>query len=228
MVEETEVTKVLWVHQESAVITADSYDVWSFTPEFLLSNEIVPGDWTCTQATRDIEEAVVQYGPVYWGMTERSLWITSYPSCPIEDESRLEGEHAIPDLVGRYLRAVPYLPVQNLWFFWRVAVINPQRYEWSLNNFLGKGWPTVVGSIERLQPTLDFVAEDILYRMTIDNEQSRIRHRIDEDTIIFECYALSRGGQSIGQILSEAPRLSDRLNTFKQAIIHLLEEGGRE
>jgi hypothetical protein len=228
VVQETEVTQVLWVHQESAVIAADSYDVWSFTPEFLLSNEIVPGDWTCTQATRDMDEAVIQYGPVHWGMTERSLWITSYPDCPIEDESRLEGEHAVPNLVRRYLRAVPYLPAQNLWFFWRVEVANPQRHEWSLNNFFGKKWPTNLGSIDKLQPTLDFSVEDVLFRLIIDNEQSRIRHNISEERIIFECYASNPEGRSIGQILSEAHRLSDRLNTFKQAINHLLEEGDQE
>ena len=37
-------THDLWVHQESAIIGADSHDIWGFTPEFLLSNGIVRDD----------------------------------------------------------------------------------------------------------------------------------------------------------------------------------------
>ena len=40
-------TPDLWVHEERAIISAESHDIWSFTPDFLVSNEIVPVDWVC-------------------------------------------------------------------------------------------------------------------------------------------------------------------------------------
>ena len=39
----------LWIHQESAVISAEFHDVWRFTPEFLLEEEIVSNSWACHQ-----------------------------------------------------------------------------------------------------------------------------------------------------------------------------------
>ena len=71
-------TSDLWLHQESAILTADTHDVLSFTPEFLLVEGIVPESWLCSRASRAPDEAVIDYGPVNWHMTEDHLYINRF------------------------------------------------------------------------------------------------------------------------------------------------------
>ena len=116
----------LLVHQESAIIVAESHDVWSFTPEFLLANEIVSDDWSCRRATRRQDTMEIQYGPIRWYMTESNLWIDLHPGCSIEDRRSMEDENLVPTMAGIYLGKVPYCPVRSLWFYWRISVVQSQ------------------------------------------------------------------------------------------------------
>lgn len=223
MIQETDGAHGLWVHQESTIIGAESHDIWSFTPEFLLSNDIVPKDWVCTLATRSENGVTIQYGPIRWSMTENSLWITSYPDCPLEDESRFKDGHIIPVIAKRYLERVPFLPAQRMWLFWRLSVLNPMAREWMLDTFLSRGWPDGFQH-STVQPNLAFVVDDTLFQMSIKNEQSRLNDNTFEESIIFECFA-SNSDREIENMIIATDHLSARLNTLKEAINHLLDEG---
>ena len=228
MVQEIDGAHGLWVHQESVIIAAESHDIWSFTPEFLMSNGFVPSDndWACTRATRSADDVTIRYGPVNWWMTESNLWVTSYPDCPIKDDLRFEGDHIVPSLARRYIETVPYLPARRLWHFWRLSVVKPSQDEWMLNTFLHRGLPTEFQYVT-LQPTLGFVANGVLFQISIKTEELSRRNDTFEDSTSFECYASSPSGQGVDSIILEADDWLARLDTFKQAINHLLEEGGQ-
>ena len=84
-------TPDLWIHQESVVLIANTHDVWSFTPEFLLVEGIVPDTWQCLSASRGPDEANVHYGSVNWRMTENQLWISVYPRLPCLSVAQFAG-----------------------------------------------------------------------------------------------------------------------------------------
>ena len=223
MVQDTGSAHGLWVHQESAVILANSHDIWSFTPEFLLTKGVVPGDWDCTRATRSSDAMTIQYGPITWWMTENVLWITVYPDRSLVADSPISGNHVIPVAAKRYLEQVPHLPAQSLWFFWRLSAMKQNRHEWMLSNFLCREWPSDFGT-PRLEPNLSFVADDILFQMTVKNEEVQRAGETFEDSIIFECFAYNTADQSSGRISLETDHWSARLSTVEKAIDHLLQD----
>ena len=220
MVHETEGARSLWLHQESAIIGAESHDIWSFTPEFLLSNEIVPRDWMCTLATRGANDVTIQYGPLRWWMTDRNLWITTYPECPIEDEARFEDGHLVSVVAKRYLERVPFLPAQRMWLFWRLSMLDPIADEWMLDTFFSKGWPEEFEHLT-LQPNLSFAVDDTLFQMSIKNEQTQLDDDSFEESIVFECYSSNSKDQGIENLTMETVQLQDRLNVLQEAINHL-------
>ena len=220
MVQEIDSAHSLWVHQESAVIGAESHDIWSFTPEFLLSNEIVPKDWKCTLATRGANDVTIQYGPLRWWMTETNLWITSYPECSIEDETRFEDGYSVSVIAKRYLESVPFLPAQRMWLFWRLSTNDPMASEGMLNRLLGKGWPEEFKHLT-LQPNLSFAVDDTLFQMSIKNEQTQLDDDSFEESIVFECYTSNSRDQGIENLTVATVQLPARLNVLQEAINHL-------
>ena len=225
MVQVTDNAHGLCVHQESTIIGAESHDIWSFTPEFLLSSGIVPRDWVCTLATRGADDVTIQYGPLRWWMTESNLWITSYPDCRIEDESRYEDGHIIALVARKYLERVPFLPAQRMWFYWRLSVVDPMASEWMLKTFLTRRWPTEFENTS-IEPNLTFVVEDTLYRMWIKIEESQREDKTYENSIIFECFSSNVEDSGIENMINAADLLSARLDVLKEAINHLLSVDG--
>ena len=214
----------LWVHQESTIIRADSHDVWSFTPEFLLVNEIVPDNWLCQRAKRTGNVMDIQYGPIYWRMTESDLWITHYPDCPIEDRSSIEDRNPVPAMAESYLEKVPHFPFRSLLFYWRVSAANPNPHQWMLDNFLHKGWPEEF-RITKIQPVLHFSSDNTAFQITVRDEPSQRQHETIQDSIIFDCYAYQTQEQMVGDMVLETDHWFDRWDTLERAINHLLEEG---
>ena len=215
----------LWVHQESAVILAASHDVWSFTPEFLLANKIVLGNWICQRAVRTENAMEIQYGPIRWHMTESNLWIDLYPDCSIADWPSMEHDKLVPTMVESYLGRVPYFPFRGLWFYWRISVVNPNRHQWILDNFLRKGWPEEF-PVTRLQPLLTFLSGDVAFQITIRSEQAQRQYEVFQESIIFDCYAYRNASLTVSDAFEETQQWSERFHTLERALNHLLEEGG--
>ena len=213
----------LWVHQESAIILADSHDVWSFTPEFLLANEIVPESWRCLRARRTGNSMEIQYGRIHWRMTEGDLWITHFPDCTIEGWHSTEDARLVPAMAERYLENVRHSPFSKLWLYWRLSVVNPNRNQWMLDNFLDKELQERF-RITRMQPVLDFSIGDTEFQITVRTAPGQRQFENFEDSIVFDCYAYQAGEQDVDDMVLESARWSDRLNELEEALNHLLGE----
>ena len=216
--EEANGSSGLWVRQESAIIIADSHDVWSFTPEFLYANEIVPDDWICHRATRTQDSIGIQYGPIHWYMTSQNLWIDNYPDRSIEEWLGIQDERLAPAMAKSYLTRVPYLPFGSLWSYWRISANRPDRHRLGLENVLGKEWPEEM-SIGRFQPSLDmnFTTADRFFRIVVQDNP-------DEDAIVFECYTNANASQGAGDAILETRHWPEHLRTLQRAISHILGE----
>ena len=224
MIDEMNRTKDLWVHQESAIIVAESHDVWSFTPEFLLVNEIVPSNWTCRRARRTGNSIDIQYGPVHWRMTENDLWITHFPDCPIEDRSNLADGRIVPTMAESYLGKVPYSPFRRLWCYWRISAIHPERHRWMLGKFLHHGLPEEF-NLTGIQPSLYFTSESVAFQLTVRTDSIQRQFETVYDSIVFDCYAYGTEEQTVSDMVLETNHWIERRNSLERVIGHLLEEG---
>lgn len=218
MTEELNESSGLWVHQESAIILAASHDVWSFTPEFLYSTEIVPDDWICQRSERRQDAMVIQYGPIHWYMTEQDLWIDSYPNCSIEDWLSTEDQKLAPAMARRYMQSVPYLPFRSLWGYWRISANRSDRPPLTPDIFLDNGWPEEF-RITRMHPRLDmhFTSGDTAFRISAQDNP-------DEDALTFACHTHSANGQVVRDAILDTSHWPEQLRTLQRAISHLLGE----
>ena len=214
----------LWIHQESAVISADTHDIWRFTPEFLTASEVVPNSWICSHAAQSSDEATIQIGPVHWRMSREQLWITTYPDSPLSDVIEDDNMPLIPTVASNFLEAAPHLPSQTLWLFWQISAINPDRDQWILENFLSKGWPAGFGTVV-LQPQLTVSLGDFAIQITVRNTPVRRQDEDPADATIFNCFAWRRVNQSPIEMVSDLEQTTERLQLTEHAIRQLLGTG---
>ena len=214
----------LWIHQESSIISADSHDVWRFTPEFLIASEIVPDSWICRQATQSSDEVTVQIGPSHWRMTPEHLWITEYPDQPLDESAGDTSEHWVSILTSRFLEAVPYVPSRRLWFFWQVSIVNPERDQWMLETFLNREWPIELGTVS-LQPRLTAFINDLTIQMTIRDVTSYRRGEEHQESTAFDCYVSKGVEQTPREMLLDLTHRKERLFLLERSIRQLLGNG---
>ena len=211
----------LWIHQESAVISANSHDIWRFTPEFLMTSEVVPDSWVCRHATQSPDVAMIQIDRVHWRMTREQLWITEYPNSPLHNVIEEANEPLIPTVASNFLQAVPYLPSQTLWLFWQISATNPDNQQWIVENFLSKGWPAEFGTVS-LQPQLTVSLNDLAIQITLRNSGVRRREEYLAEATIFDCYAWITRNQSPSEMTSDLGHRTERLRLAELAITQLL------
>ena len=210
----------LWIHQESTVISANSHDIWRFTPEFLITSDIVPESWVCAQATQSPDMVMIEIGPVQWRMTREQLWITGYPDCPLSHVIEDTDPLLTSSVASNFLEATPYLPSQILWMFWQISAVIPDRDLWLLENFLSKGWPTAFGSVD-LQPQLTVSLDDFAIQITVRNSFVQRRGQPQPLATIFDCYAWRTANQSPREMVSELEQGKGKLRLTELAIRHL-------
>lgn len=219
------VSETLWVHQQAAIITAESHEIWSFTPDFLLANDIVPADWSCTQATRTQESVEIHLGPTNWQMTESQLWVSVSPDCPFDESPRPLMGSLFLDPMNRFLQTIPYLPTRRLWFFWKISATDPEWRKWTADTFLRNDWPAELGT-PMLQPSITARKDDITLRMTIRNQSVHRNGQPVPNSIVFDSYVYRHVDQTPADMISETQHWPERLAVLRQAIKHLLNEGG--
>ena len=219
MAEETE----LWIHQESAVISAQSHDIWSFSPEFLLSTEIVPNHWECSRASRTQSTVDIRYGPTNWRMTESHLWIDTWPDCPSGTSLHLEGDPITPLMARRFLESVPHLPSRRLWFFWQISALVPDPLRWLFDNFSPREWPPGFTAAD-LEIEFTLRKDNWAVQMTVKNDQME-RNTESHNSLVFDCFVSVPTDQAVRNMIPSTDSWTDRVLVVEQAIKHLCERG---
>ena len=225
MVEEGTNENVLWVHQEEAIISARTHDIWAFTPEFLVTEEIIPGHWICQRATRTQNNVNIEFGPTHWRMTENNLWVTQFRDCPLDDQ--FSENSNIPELAFRYLGTVPYLPSPDLWLRWRISTIHPDCDGWMRDNFSNPDWADKLDSLV-LEPTVVFTNEEALFRIGIKAERVQRDDQPPLASAVFDCYVLPTQASTAGEILDKSQNWGKLLKLTEHAIRLLLDGGNSE
>ncbi len=226
MVEEAhDPAPAIWVHQESAVVDADTHDVWSFTPEFLLVDGIVPETWSCRRASREPAEADIDYGPTNWRMTENQLWISVYPDVSVSEWHSLPEASLIPSLAQRYLERVPYLPFERAFFYWNVSTLKTDQLSRMVENMLPSDWPEEFKTLaNQTQPLLQFTSENHNFQITMQDRAVEREGSTFDDSIVFNCHAFPSAEQPLDRAITEMGNWAARWRTLQRAIQHLTGE----
>jgi len=196
----------LWIHQESAVISAEFHDVWRFSPEFLLEEEIVHESWVCHRASRSTDQVSIQYGPSHWSMTQNELWISVHPEQALTSDFDVipedGGMSQVQVLAHNFLLTIPSLPSRRLWFYWRISAIIPDRNQWMQENFLNRKWPIELGAIT-LSPNLLVHRDGIQFDIRVRNETYQ-RGGVDTpSSITFECFVSRTRNLVVNDMLAD-------------------------
>ena len=214
----------LWIHQESVVISAESHDIWGFTPDFLVGSEIVPDGWTCTRSTQSSEEVNIHFGPSRWAMTQSTLWIMTEPGHPLKDDGADAEGHVVPILANNFLIALPHLPSRRLWLFWQISAIISNRDQWIRETFLSKSWPSELGTLA-IQPRLVVSLGDLSVSVTIRSETLPRPGGVQGESIGFDCFVSRAFDQTPNEMLQDVTHRTERLLLVERIIRQLLEEG---
>lgn len=210
----------LWIHRESVVLLANDHDVWNFTPEFLLSREIVPQDWSCRRASHTPEEAEIDFEDVNWRMTEEQLWISTRPETSVFAASI---NSDVPTLARGYLERVPYLPFQSVWFYWSISAPKTARLRRMTEDFLPGDWPSDFEiTTKQTRPLLRFVNEKHNFQVTIGSQSLNRGSQTLSDAVVFSCHAFPSENMSLREAIVEMGNWPKRLQTLRRAILHLV------
>ena len=220
MAEENE----LWIHQESAVISAESHDIWRFTPDFLVSSETVPDNWICTRSTQSSEEVTIQIGPSRWFMTPTTLWITTHPNRPLKDDNSDIESPLVPILTNNFLVSPAILAVSEavviLADFGHRSRPRPMEAEY----LFAKNWPAELGSLE-IQPRLVVSNGDLTISVTIRDDNPRRRGADPKESVTFDCYISRPLDQTPDEMLSDITHRTERLLIVERILRQFLAEG---
>ena len=223
MAEESTKEYDIWIHQESTVISAQSHDTRSFTPEFLAS-DVAPEDWKCRTATRTGDTVEIEQGPIDWRMTPSELWITLDSDLPLQEYRNQINEQAVTStLAYNFLVASPYAPVRQMWFYWRLSALDPNPRQWMLNRFLPYEPPTELGSV-RVQPRIIFRLEEQSVQVTVRNDPVERQAERFNNAIIFECFVNRTEERTIDEMTQDTGLLVERFAIVEKAINYLLME----
>ena len=76
-----------WLHSVSVVVTAEFHNPSILNPDFLTSNEIVPPDWTVTEAVTTPPVSMVRYdNAIQWIVDQSNLTVTEICESPFRDD----------------------------------------------------------------------------------------------------------------------------------------------
>ena len=221
MAEESTKEFGIWVHQESTIITAQSHDTWSFTPEFL-AGDVAPEEWNCRKVTRTGDTVEIEHGPIAWRMTPSELWITLEPDLPLEEYRNQISEQAVtPALAHNFLLFSRYTPVRRMWFYWKFSSLNPNSRQWMLMRFLSNEPPTELGSLG-IQPRVTFRLGELNVQVTVRNDAVERLDETFDDAIIFECFVSRIGEFTVDEMTQDTGRIVEQFAIVEKAIDYLL------
>ena len=165
---------VIWAHNQSVIIAANSFQLWSLQPELMREAGIPEPDWQCTRATIDAAEAEIHFGPVQWTIDEQNLTIETTSDTKLTESVETNGKAVIPLMLDRLLKFKPDLPITQIWFHWRAATRHPSPQDWIIQTFTGPNWP------DSLKPTR------LLPELTVETDTHHVTITISPQSLALD------------------------------------------
>ena len=198
------------LHSVSLVVTAEFHNPSILNPDFLVSREIVPADWTVLETLTTPPVSVVKYeNGVEWTVDQSRLTVAE-KSGPAFGNS-----YRVHRLVDTYLRKLPHLPYRGLGLNCQVSTrqANPQR--WLIERF-GASWLCGEPMVRGMRPTFALNAGDAVCRISlVDAPQNGF------EQIISDCNVHHQGPLDVDGLCNAIARWPERQTFIVSALATL-------
>jgi hypothetical protein len=198
------------LHSVSVVVTAQFHNPSILNPDFLVSREIVPADWTVAETLTTPPVSVVKYeNGIEWSVDQSRLTVAEKSGPAFGDSYRVH------PLVAAYLRVLRHVPYRSLGLNCQVSTpqSNPQR--WLIERF-GASWlsdePTVLG----MTPKFALDAGDAVCHISVVDTPK------NGERLVLDCNMHHGGTLDVDGLCAAIERWSERQTYVVTALAVLL------
>ena len=198
------------LHSVSVVVTAQFHNPSILNPDFLVSREIVPADWTVAETLTTPPVSVAKYeNGVEWSVDQSRLTVAEKSGPAFGDSYRVHG------LVIAYLQKLPHVPYRSLGLNCQVSTpqANPQR--WLIERF-GAEWLSDESAVLGMTPKFAFDAGDAVCQISIGDAPK------NGERIALECNMHHQGPLDVDGLCAAIERWPERQTFILSALALLL------
>lgn len=206
----------LLLHAVSVVITAESHNPSILNHNFLVSQGIVPSDWTPIQAITTPPVSVVHYdNGIQWVVDQQRLSVTE------ECESPFRENYRVHSLANKYVDKLSHVPYRSLGLNCIVSIIREQPRKWLTQRFLRPGtWTDDPPELE-LMPRFTVELDGRVLRLAFDvGKLPRGNGTSQENAVMIDCNLHHEGPLNSDDLRTAMGRWADG----QRLIVSLLDK----
>ena len=208
-----------WLHSVSVVVTAEFHNPSILNPEFLVSRNIVPSDWSVSEAITTPPVSMLRFdNGIQWVVDQSNLAVTEICESPFRDDYLVYG------LVNSYLAELPHVPYRSLGLNCVASLKQDSPEQWLTQRFLKPGtWlqdkPEVVG----LKPNFAIDAGDATCNLTFNEGRIQNPEGNQEEAIIVNANVHHAGPLDANGLRAAIDCWPERQNFVISALDKLLQ-----
>lgn len=172
-----------WLHSVNVVVTAEFHNPSILNPDFLESKEIVPSDWTVTEAITTPQVSFVRYeNEVQWVVEQAKLTVAEATK---EYESPFRDDYLVYELVKAYLAILPHVPYRSLGLNCVVSIKQDEPRQWLTQRFLKPGpWLEGDSKVLGMAPKFTLDADNAVCDLSFSEGQTTSPQGESETAVI--------------------------------------------
>lgn len=149
------------LHSVSVVVTAEFHNPSILNPDFLVSREIVPADWTVAETLTTPPVSVVKYdNGVEWTVDQSRLTVAEKSGPAFGDSYRVH------QLADAYLRKPPHVPYRGLGLNCQVSTRQANAQRWLIERF-GASWLRSERMVQGMTPKFALDTGDAVCHISV-------------------------------------------------------------
>ena len=206
------------LQQVSVVVTAEFHNPSILNPDFLVSREIVPGNWNVIESLTTPAASVVGYdNGVRWLLDKQKLNIIQ------AQEARFGDEHVVHGLAERYLTTLPHGSYRSLGLNCTAYMKQAAADEWLMERLLKPGaWLAAEPAISGMTATFRLDAGDAVCNLTFGAGHAESTAGVEESIIVIDVNVHHQGPLVAGAMCSAIERWPAREGVVIAALNNLL------
>ena len=208
----------LWLHSISVVVTAQSHNPSILTPDFLVSQGIIPQAWKATEMINTPPLARVAYdNRVSWTMTQDTLTLAEEWNGPFGNL------YTIHRLMSKYLEVIPHVPYRSLGLNCAVSTNRRNPDKWLTDRFLNPDARPQTPGLFAMEPRFIIGTYDAVIFMSARVGLAQRTEGVFEDAIITECNVHHEGPLGAAALIDAINRWPERQDSITDVLDQLFE-----
>ena len=198
------------LHSVSVVVTAQFHNPSILNPDFLVSREIVPADWTVAETLTTPPVSVVKYkNGVEWSVDQSRLTVAEKNGPAFVDSYRVH------QLVIEYLRKLPHVPYRSLGLNCQVSALQTNSQRWLIERFAAN-WLSEERTVLGMTPKFALDAGDAVCHISVADAPK------DGKRVVLDCNMHHQGPLGVDGLCGAIERWPERQRFIGAALAMLL------